>query len=85
MLASVLNSPTAVKASIFVVRAFISLRKLSALNTNLMVKIVDLENKYGKHDRAIQTIVKILKALIEPPLDAPETPRDPLGFRAGKK
>jgi ORF6N domain len=85
MLASVLNSPTAVKASILVVRAFIQLRKMSALNANLAIKVAELESKYSKHDRAIQTIIKTLKALIEPPLGPPDSPRNPIGFRAIKK
>jgi hypothetical protein len=84
MLASILNSPTAVKASILVVRAFVQLRRMSGINSTLAIKIAELENKYGKHDRAIQTIVKILKALIEPPLDPPEPQSDPIGFRANK-
>ena len=78
MLASVLNSPTAVKASILVVRAFIQLRRLSGLNANLAIKIAELENKYGKHDKAIQKIIKTLLTLIE--LPPPEKPREPIGF-----
>src|SRR5215475_3025437 len=44
MLASILNSATAVQASIAVVRAFIRLREILATHTELAGKLAELEN-----------------------------------------
>jgi hypothetical protein len=86
MLASVLNSQTAVEASILVVRAFIQLRKLTALNANLAIKVAELEAKYGEHDEKMKKIIKLLKDLltVEPPKLEPEPEKDPIGFRVRK-
>jgi hypothetical protein len=81
MLASVLNSPTAIQASIFVVRDFIQLRQLGAINANLAIKIAELEDKYGKHDIQIQKVIKILRQLLEPPIEPTESEKEPIGFR----
>ncbi len=46
LLANVLNSPTAVEASILVVRAFVRLHEIGMSHKDLARKIVDLEKKY---------------------------------------
>ncbi len=46
MLATVLNSPIAVQASIQIVRAFIRLRQVMATHAELKEKIEELEKKY---------------------------------------
>ena len=51
MLANVLRSPVAVRASIQVVRAFVHLRQMLATNEDLARKIEALERKVGKHGR----------------------------------
>ena len=81
MLASILNSPSAVQASIFVVRAFIQLRQLGAINANLAIKIAELEDKYGKHDIQIQKVIRVLHKLLEPPPEPTEPEKPPIGFR----
>jgi len=43
MLASVLNSPSAIAASIYVVRAFVKLREVLSMHHELSEKISDLE------------------------------------------
>jgi hypothetical protein len=48
MLASVLNSPIAVEASIQVVRAFIRLRELLVSHKDLVKRLDELEAKYDK-------------------------------------
>jgi hypothetical protein len=48
MLASVLNSPTAIDASVQVVRAFVKLRQLLASHADLARKLNSLEKKYDK-------------------------------------
>ncbi|HET8714521.1 MAG TPA: ORF6N domain-containing protein, partial [Holophagaceae bacterium] len=50
MAASVLNSPEAVEASVFLVRAFIAMRDALASTQALARKLLELERKVGGHD-----------------------------------
>jgi CCR4-NOT transcriptional regulation complex NOT5 subunit len=63
------------------VRAFIQLRQLGTINANLAIKIAELEDKYGKHDFQIQKIIRILRKLLEPPVEPQEPEKPPIGFR----
>ena len=82
MLANVLRSPVAVRASIQVVRAFVHLRQMLATNEDLARKIEALERKVGKHDSDLQAILNVLQKLLQPPSAA----KRPIGFvRLGKK
>jgi hypothetical protein len=53
MLASVLNSPIAVQASVEVVRAFIRLREILATRRQLARKLAELEQKYDEQFKAV--------------------------------
>jgi ORF6N domain len=64
MLANVLKSPVAVRASIQVVRAFVRLRQMLATNEDLARKIEAIERKVGKHDSDLESILRILKQLL---------------------
>jgi len=77
MLASVLNSPIAVEASVRVVRAFILMREQLAAHKELAGKLADLEQHIGGHDVAIQDLFEAIRRLVEPPL--PENRRE-IGF-----
>ncbi len=77
MAASILNSQRAVDASIYVVRAFVHLRNLLATHKELAHKLTELEQRILKHDAEIQTIIKTLRQLIQPP----EKPKRQIGFR----
>jgi len=57
MLASILNSPIAVEASVRVVRAFILMREQLAA-TRSGRKIGDLEQRVGGHDRRFRICLK---------------------------
>ena len=70
MLANVLRSPVAVRASIQVVRAFVRLRQMLATNQDLARKIEALERKVGKHDTDLQAVLGVLRKLVQPPLAA---------------
>ena len=76
MLASVLNSSRAVEVSIYVVRAFVKLRKALALHGWLARKLLELEQKLESHDGQIQSLVEAIRELIVPP----EIPRRRIGF-----
>ncbi len=64
MAASVLNSAKAVEMSVFVVRAFIKLRELLSTHKELEQKLIELEQKVGKHDKAITAIIITIRELM---------------------
>ncbi|MEY2520362.1 MAG: hypothetical protein QOF24_2121 [Verrucomicrobiota bacterium] len=66
MLASVLNSDIAIRASVRVVRAFVRLREMVAANAQLASKLADLEHRLDSHDGAIVDLFQALKRLLEP-------------------
>jgi hypothetical protein len=77
MLASVLNSATAVAASIQIVRAFVRLREAIGAHRDLARKLDILERKY---DGQFQAAFEALRQLMAPP---PEKRRK-IGFRGVK-
>jgi hypothetical protein len=76
MLASVLNTPIAVAASLQVVRAFIHLRGLLANHQDLARKLEEMEKKY---DARFAVVFRAIKDLMAPP---PAPPRKRIGFTA---
>lgn len=78
MLSSVLRSKRAVQVNIAIMRAFVRLREILATHKDLARKLEDMEKKY---DAKFKIVFDVLRKLMEPP----ETPRRPIGFRAGKK
>lgn len=66
MLASVLNSPQAVEASIFVVRAFIRMREMLGAHKELAEKIAELDRRVGQHDESIRSLVQAIRQLMAP-------------------
>jgi hypothetical protein len=77
MLAAVLNSPVAIEASLYVVRAFVQLRKLLRTHKELEFKLNELERKIALHDSDIHAIVEAIRELMAPP----EKPKREIGFR----
>jgi len=82
MLASVLNSPAAVEASIRVVRAFVRLRTILDEHKELAKQLTALEEKYIKHDENFQTVFTALRQLLAP---ASRAPRRQIGFKVSAK
>ncbi len=82
MAASVLQTPTAVRASIFVVRAFIRLRELLASNAELARKLAELEQRMVGHDRQFLVVLDAIRKLMEPPPAPPPAAerKSPMGF-----
>src|SRR5258708_25303200 len=68
MLANVLKSPLAIRASIQVVRAFLQFRHLLGSNAELAHKLEALERKVGKHDEDLEAVPNMLRQILEPPL-----------------
>jgi hypothetical protein len=65
--ANVLNSTRAVEMGVYVVRAFVQLRRLLVSNDSLARKLDELERKYQHHDEAIAAILSAIRELANPP------------------
>jgi hypothetical protein len=78
MAASVLNSARAVEMSVFVVRAFVSIRRAIAGNRRLAQHIDQLERRLADHDDQILNLIRAIKELATPP---PLPPRRRIGFK----
>jgi len=76
MAANVLNSPQAVKMSVFVVRAFVKLRELLFTHKELTYKLAQLERKLQNHDESIRSLVAAIRQL----MTTPEPKKRPVGF-----
>lgn len=76
MLASVLNTPIAVHASVQVVRAFVRLRQMLVANRALAERLEAVERQLEGHDAGIRNLFQTIRQLLQPP--APGRPR--IGF-----
>ena len=76
MLASVLNSPVAIEASVRVVRAFVHLREMLATNQELAKKFAELENRLDDHDHDLANLFAAIRQL----LASPDEPKREIGF-----
>jgi len=76
MISSVLNSPTAVRVNIEIMRAFVQLRRLMGTPGELVEQLRRLAETVQLHDRHIRAIEEVLNRLMEPP----EPPRRRIGF-----
>lgn len=76
MISSVLNSPTAVRVNIEIMRAFVQLRRLMGTPGELVEQLRRLAETVQLHDRHIRAIEEVLNRLME----TPEPPRRRIGF-----
>jgi len=76
--ASLLNSPRAIQAGIFVHRAFVQLRDLLATHKNIAKQLTELEKRVSGHDKDLVAIVDALRQLLNPA--EPKPKRRPIGF-----
>ena len=79
MLASVLNSKTAVAASVNVVRAFVSMREAISRNKKLAEKFAEIESRLDGHDETLAELFSAIRQLIDGP-DEAEGPKRQIGF-----
>jgi len=80
MLSSVLRSPRAVNVNIEIMRAFVRLRKILAVNAELAQRLDELERRVGKHDEQFVQVIRAIRQLMEPPANPK---RRKIGFHAG--
>lgn len=86
MAANVLNSVTAARMSVFVVRAFVKMRAMLSSDKGLAEELKKLEKKLtgrlDAHETAIVDVLRRLIRLLEPPPDATEPKsKGPIGFQ----
>jgi hypothetical protein len=67
MAATILNSPRATEASVWVVRAFVRYRDALATHRLLVKKLSELDTRVGAHDAELRIIIKTLKRLMAEP------------------
>jgi hypothetical protein len=84
MAANVLNSPEAVRMSVFVVRAFVQMRALLGGTKELARQLADLEKKLTArldvHESVIVDVLRRVMEILDPPPLPPEPPRRRIGF-----
>jgi hypothetical protein len=87
MLASVLNSPIAIQASIAVVRAFVRLRELLSTNEDFRRKLDEIENRLSDHDEKLGLAFDAIRQLMDESVEqaAAERQRLPIGFQSEGK
>ena len=85
MAANVLNSPEAVRMSVFVVRAFVQMRDLLGGTKELAKQLAALEKKLTDrldgHEVAIIEVLRRVMDILDPPPPPPELPRRRIGFQ----
>jgi len=79
MLATVLNSETAILANIAIMRAFVKLRQILSTHKELAHKLIELERKIENHDEEIYTIFEAIRQLMA----SPEPSKKKIGFMRG--
>src|SRR3990172_8736979 len=67
MLSSVLRSDRAVQVNIEIMRAFVRLRRILAVNAELARRLDDVEKHLGKHDEQFVHVIRAIRELMEPP------------------
>jgi hypothetical protein len=84
MAANVLNSPEAVRMSVFVVRAFVQMRDLLGSTKELAKQLAALEKKLTSrldgHEAAIIQVLRRVMDILDPPPPPPEPTRRRIGF-----
>jgi len=76
MAATVLNSKRAIEMSVFVVLAFVRMRRAIAGNRHILTKLAELERRLESHDADIQDLMEAIRELMSP--DEPSRSR--IGF-----
>ena len=78
MAATVLNSERAIEMSVFVVLAFVRMRRAIAGNRHILTKLAQLEHRLKGHDADIQDLMDAIRELMNP--EQPNRRR--IGFEA---
>jgi len=77
MAANVLNSRRAVEMSVYVIRAFVRIRRELTVNETVARRLAEIEKSLLKHDGALRDLYEKIRPLLLPP---PEPRRREIGF-----
>lgn len=77
MVANVLRSDRAIEMSVFVVRAFVHLRREVLEPRALLKRLTEIDETLIQHDTALQDVYRKISPLLQPPTDPP---RRRIGF-----
>lgn len=77
MATNVLRSQTAIRMSIFVIRAFVRLREETAANAAILKRLAEIDETLLRHDGVLRDVYRKLQSLLTPP---PEPVRRRIGF-----
>lgn len=81
MAATVLNSERAIEMSVFVVLAFVRMRRAIATNRQILAKLAEVERRLEGHDADLRDLMEAIREMINPP----DPPRRRIGFEAPDK
>ena len=76
MLSGVLNSKTAIKVNVRIIRIFIKMREMMLTHKDILLKLEILEKDVTNNTKDIQVIFQYVKQLLNPP----SPPRRKIGF-----
>lgn len=79
MLSCILNSSTAVKVNIRIIRVFTKLREYALTHKEILLKLTKLEKEVNANNTDIANIFSVLRELLEK--DRRPSPRNRIGFR----
>ena len=79
MLASVLNSPKAIKVNIAIVRVFVYIRQYALSHKDLTTKLKELESKYNKQFKDVYEAINYLLQKDKQQIEQSERKR--IGFK----
>ena len=82
MAATILNSPRAVAMSVYVVRAFVKMRRELMADVTLEARLQKIEKTLLVHDATLRDVFAKLRPFLLPPSDKPKRR---IGFQAGKE
>ncbi len=80
MAANILRSDHAVRMSVYVIRAFVSLREELVANAAILKRLAEIDRTLLQHDGALREIYRKLLPLLQPP---PDPPKRHIGFHGG--
>lgn len=82
MAANVLRSEQAVQMSLYLIRAFVSLREQLVSNLSTLRRLSEIDKKLLEHDVVLREVLERLQPLLNPP-PAPKKPL--IGFHPGNR
>jgi hypothetical protein len=83
MLAALLKSERAVEVSVFVVKAFIRMRRMLADQRRFALKLDEIESRLGAYDQNFKVVFDAIRKLMEKPKPEPQPPRK-IGFHVSE-